>query len=57
MAVKVTKGAQKLGGDVKEKFTAKPKKEEKVQDKAHDKVSDVGDSSKEGGSEEKKENS
>lgn len=55
VAVKVTKGAQKLGGDVKEKFIAKkPAKEEKVQDKVHDKVSDVADSGKEGGSEENK---
>ena len=43
VAVKVSKGAQKIGGDVKEKFTSKKTKEEKISDK----VSDADDSKEE----------
>lgn len=50
LAVKVTKSAQKFGGDVKEKFTAKKSKEdtkeghkgEPKEDKVQSKVSDAG---------------
>ena len=48
VAVKVSKGAQKIGGDVKEKFTAK-KKDERVEDKA----SEADDKSKDEPEEEK----
>ncbi|MBI2581756.1 PKD domain-containing protein [Candidatus Woesearchaeota archaeon] len=48
VAVKISKGAQKLGGDVKEKFTAK-KKDEKVEDNA----SEADDKSKDEPEEEK----
>jgi len=51
LAVKVTKGAQKIGGDVKEKFTSK--KEQAKEGKASEKVADAEDS-KDGSSEEEK---
>ena len=56
LAVKVTKGAQKLGGDVKEKFSSKVKKES-VKDEMVEKKSAEAEDSKEGSSEEEKETS
>ena len=56
LAVKVTKGAQKIGGDVKEKFTAKVKKES-VKDEMVEKKSAEAEDSKEGNFEEEKETS
>ncbi len=47
VAVKVSKGAQKIGGDVKEKFTSKTRKEQETKDeKVSEKASDKDDNGK-----------